>query len=133
MKPYALNAGEGTRYDYGIPHLIKLGETAGRGAAIFELDTCAGEEPPLHTHRTEDEVFYVLSGEITFHCDGQDFPLSAGGFMFLPKGLPHGYAIARGQRAKLLVIAFPTRESADTWGGYANDVETQGTLLDQPK
>ncbi len=128
MKPFALQAGQGTRFDYGIPHLIKLGEFQhGRGAAVFELDTCAGEEPPMHTHRTEDEVFYVLSGEITFHCDGQDFPVSSGGFMFLPKGIRHGYTIGPGARAKLLVITFKPSESAGTWDGYVADVETQGT------
>ncbi len=130
MKPYALQSDEGIRYDYGITHLFKLGEAAqGRGVAIFELDTCAGEEPPMHTHKTEDEVFVVMSGSITFHCDGQDFPLTQGGFMFLPKGLQHGYTMTPGERVKLLVITFPTREPERPWGGYAADVETQGTKL----
>ncbi len=93
-----------------MPHLIKLGEVnGGRGAAIFELDTCAGEEPPLHTHNAEDEVFYVISGELTFHCDGQDFPLKHGGFMFLPKGLKHGYTIKAGERVQLRAAGAATR------------------------
>ena len=127
MKPFSLAAGAGVAYDYGIPHRFKLGEVQHqRGVAIFELDTVAGEEPPMHTHGTEDEAFYILSGRITFHCDGQDFPLSAGGFMFLPMGLKHGYTIGQGERVKLLVITFPPRQPASAWGGYAADVESQG-------
>ncbi len=130
MKPYALAAGEGRTFDYGIPHVVKAGELLpGRGAAFFELTTRAGEEPPPHTHRTEDEVFYVLEGSLTFHCDGQDFPVTAGGFMYLPRGLQHGYTIPTGADVRLLVVTFPVRETGPGWGGYLADVETQGELL----
>lgn len=128
MKPYMLGPGEGKTYNYGIDHTVKLGEMAGRGAAFFEYTTRKGEEPPLHTHRTEDEVFYVLEGAVTFHCDGQDFPVAAGGFMFLPKGLQHGYTIASESDVRLLVVTFLTQELEGTgWGGYLADVEKDGT------
>ena len=52
--------------------------------------TGTGAEPPLHTHDTEDEVFYVLEGEVTFHCGGHDFHVATGGTMVLPMGIEHG-------------------------------------------
>jgi quercetin dioxygenase-like cupin family protein len=55
---------------------IVPGETKpGRGAAVSEYTSVKGEEPPDHTHPTEDEVFYVLSGEVTFRCAGKEFDL----------------------------------------------------------
>ncbi len=130
MKPYSLKAGEGRTFDYGIPHVLKTGElNPGRGAAIFELNTKAGEEPPDHTHGTEDECFYVVEGKICFHCDGQTFDLEQGGFMFLPMGMKHGYKIKGEGPVRLLVITNPVRESEQGWGGYIADVESQGELL----
>lgn len=122
--PYALAADEGTVLELGIPHLIKAGERGlGRGLAAFVLDTVHGEEPPMHTHRTEDEVFYVLEGEVTFTCAGKNFFAEKGGFVFLPQGLPHTYAIPEGVRTKLLVLTFPAQVNPDGWGGYLGEIE----------
>ena len=61
MRPYALKAGEGRTYNYGIDFTVKVGEIEGGPRLAFvEYTTRAGEEPPDHTHETEDEIFYVL-------------------------------------------------------------------------
>lgn len=123
-RPFALADSEGSIVVNGIPHLVKMGERSlGRGLAAFVLDTVQGEEPPLHTHETEDEVFYVLEGRARFFCDGQWFDLSKGGMVFLPQGLPHTYEIPAGVRAKLLVLTFPRQEHPEGWGGYVGDIE----------
>ena len=71
MEPYALKAGEGWTYRYGIDMMVKLGELhPGRGAAFTEYTTRKGEEPPDHTHPTEDEIFYVLSSVAAFYRGG---------------------------------------------------------------
>lgn len=33
----------------------------------------AGQSPPLHVHRSDDEMFYVLDGTVTFEVDGERF------------------------------------------------------------
>jgi quercetin dioxygenase-like cupin family protein len=53
---------------------VKAGELhPGRGAAFIEYTTRQGEELPDHTHPTEDEIFYVLQGELTFRCGDESF------------------------------------------------------------
>ena len=42
--------------------------------------------PPPHRHLRQDEGFYVLEGEFTFHVEGQAIPATAGAFVNLPKG-----------------------------------------------
>jgi len=134
MEPYTLKAGEGWTYRYGIDMTVKLGELhAGRGAAFTEYTTRNGEKPPDHTHPTEDEIFYVLSGELTFHCGGQSFDVGTGGFIFLPQGVEHGYTIRSAEPVRLLVVTFPTRAAEQGWGGFIADVEGQGELLAQPE
>ena len=128
MRPYALQSGEGRTYRYDIDFTVKAGELSpGRGAAFMEYTTRKGEEPPDHTHPTEDEVFYVLQGELSFHCGGETFDLAPGGFIYLPKGIEHGYTIRSDGPVRLLVATFPVTATPGTgWGGFAADVESRG-------
>ncbi len=134
-EPYALKAGEGWTYRFGIDFTIKSSEVqTGSGAAILEYLTRKGEEPPDHTHRTEDEMFYVLEGAITFRCGGQSFDLEKGGFIFLPRGIKHGYTIGNDNPVRLLVVTSPVRDQiGGGWGGFVSDMEKgQGELIAQP-
>jgi quercetin dioxygenase-like cupin family protein len=134
MEPYALKAGEGWTYEYGIDFTVKAGELRpGRGASFTEYTTRKGEEPPDHTHPTEDEIFYVLSGDLTFRCGGKTFDIGDGGMIYLPQGIEHGYTIQSEGPVRLIVVAFPTRDAAGVgWGGFIADVESQGALVAAP-
>src|SRR5262249_50682492 len=133
--PYSLKSGEGWTYRYGIPFTIKAGELRpGRGAAFTEYTTRKGEEPSDHTHPTEDEIFYVINGDLHFRCGGETFDVSDGGFMYLPQGIKHGYTIRSEGPVRLVVVTFPTRNaSGDGWGGFIADIERQGELVAQPE
>ena len=135
-RPYALKAGEGWTYRFGIDFTVKSGEVQdGSGAAFFEYLTRKGEEPPSHTHKTEDEMFYVLEGAITFRCGEETFDLERGGFVFLPRGIEHGYTIRSEDPVRLIVVTSPVREgSSGGWEGYIADLELgQGELIAKPK
>jgi mannose-6-phosphate isomerase-like protein (cupin superfamily) len=45
--------------------------------------------PPVHVHPTTDEAFYLASGEATFRLGGRDIRLTAGSFVFVPRGVTH--------------------------------------------
>ena len=130
IQPYALGNGQGWTYrQYGVDFAIKIAELGqARRLAVAEYTARGGEEPPDHTHATEDEMFYVLGGVITFRCGDQTFDLEEGGFVFLPRGIEHGYAIPDGGEVRLLVITSPAPEGASPagWGGFLADVESQG-------
>ncbi len=55
----------------------------------------AGASPPMHVHREDDELFYVLDGAVTFEVDGERFTASAGSTVFAPHGRPHTYLTER--------------------------------------
>ncbi|MCX6379696.1 MAG: cupin domain-containing protein [Armatimonadetes bacterium] len=134
MKPYALKSGEGRTYRFGIDFTVKAGELLpGRGAAFTEYTTRKGEEPPDHTHPTEDEVFYVLSGDLEFHCGGESFEVSSGGFIYLPQGIEHGYTILSDGDVRLIAVTFPTQiTEGEGWGGFIADLEIEGELISDP-
>jgi len=57
--------------------------------ALSEYNAKAGNEPPLHVHEREDELYYVLEGEIDAFVGDEVFRLKTGESLFLPKGKPH--------------------------------------------
>jgi quercetin dioxygenase-like cupin family protein len=134
VRPFALKGGEGWTYNFGIDFTVKAGELGkGRRLAFVEYTTRAGEEPPDHTHSTEDEIFYVLQGDLTFLCGDDTFELEDGGFVFLPRGVEHGYRIRSERDVQLLVVTSPAQEDAlGGWGGFIADLEAQGELRGLP-
>ncbi len=134
IRPYALQAGEGWTYNYGIDFTVKAGELGqGRRLAFIQYTTRAGEEPDDHTHGTEDEIFYVLQGELSFRCGEDEFELADGGFIFLPRGIKHGYTIRSAGDVSLLTVTSPAQEDADGgWGGFVSDFEATGELRARP-
>jgi quercetin dioxygenase-like cupin family protein len=133
-RPYALKPGEGWTYHDGIDFTVKVGELGqGRHVAVLEYTTRRGEEPPEHTHPTEDEIFYVLQGALTFHCGDDTFEVDEGGFVFLPRGIPHGYTIRSDGEVRLLAVTAPAQEDAQAgWGGFVGDLEANGDLRATP-
>ncbi len=127
IQPYALQSGEGWTYSFGADFKIKAGELGqGRRLAFVECTTRAGEEPGDHTHPTEDEIFYVLQGAFTFRCGGDIFELQDGGFVFLPRGIEHGYTIRSRGDVRLLVVTSPADEEASGgWGGLIGNLEAE--------
>jgi quercetin dioxygenase-like cupin family protein len=122
---YSLERGKGAIHNLGIDFIVKAGERqTTNGAAVFEYVTRKGEEPEEHSHPTEDEMFYVLEGGLTFQCGDQHFDVEAGGFVFLPRGVPHGYTIRSDGAVRLLVITAPRREKRGGWGGFIGDLES---------
>lgn len=133
MSAYSLKRGEGRTCNLGIDFTIKAGEsTSKNGAAVIEFVTRKGEEPGAHTHPTEDEMFYVLEGELTFQCDGESFDVAMGGFVFLPRGVEHNYAIRSDGPVRLLVITAPPREQSKSWGGFVADLESSEEAVREP-
>jgi quercetin dioxygenase-like cupin family protein len=48
---------------------------------------------PAHLHDGEDEMFYLLTGELTGYCDQDSWTARAGSFVFVPRDRPHGFTV----------------------------------------
>lgn len=96
----------------------------GAAPRVLDYTTQSSEEPNDHTQPTEDEIFYVVHGAITFRCDDSVFELDDGGFVFLPRGIEHGYTIRSAGEVRLLVVTSPADEEAEGgWGGLIGSLE----------
>jgi quercetin dioxygenase-like cupin family protein len=74
------------------------------GVSVLESHAPYGESPPLHVHRTEDELFHVLEGELRVRADDADLRIGAGQSILAPKGVPHTYRVESPDGARWLVI-----------------------------
>jgi quercetin dioxygenase-like cupin family protein len=79
----------------------------GGALGLVETSIPAGHSPPLHVHRHEDEAFYVLTGTVDFFCGKERFRARAGGFVFLPRGVPHTFLGISEEASRVLVLLLP--------------------------
>jgi quercetin dioxygenase-like cupin family protein len=63
------------------------------GISVLEHRVPYGFSPPLHFHRTEDEVLHVLKGKFRVKVKDQEHRLDVGDVLLAPKGLPHTYRV----------------------------------------
>src|SRR5215469_4580 len=91
IKPYVLPAGGGTPLTWFNDSITR--KASGSEIGILEVVMSPGNEPPLHVHRNEDEWFFVLDGEVTFHVGGESHRARAGAFVSYPRGIPHTFTI----------------------------------------
>ena len=79
---------ETTRSYMSSPHLhtflVKSTETENR-FFLLEVRTQPGAEPPPHLLSEQDEVFYILEGELEVYCMGQVRTARAGDVVFFPR------------------------------------------------
>lgn len=81
------------------------GADTGGAFDLVESKMRKGTEPPPHVHAREDELFYILAGEIKVFVDGKVFAVSASECVFLPRQTPHAYLI---ESAEVHVLALMT-------------------------
>ncbi len=74
------------------------------GLSLIEHRVAAGDSPPLHVHRTEDELFYLLEGELAFQVGSEQRRLQAGEALLAPQGVPHTYRVESAGGARWLTI-----------------------------
>lgn len=97
---YVLQPGEGVDGNTAL----KASRRSTHGTlSITDSVTIGGA--PLHVHREDDEVFYVLDGTLLVTIDGQTHRLPPGGVAYIPAGLPHAWD-TEGE-ARLLIITAP--------------------------
>ncbi len=62
-------------------------------SALIEMVGGPGVEPPFHSHRNEDEMFYLIEGSLKLFRGQEELTLRPGESGFLPRGIPHTFKI----------------------------------------
>jgi quercetin dioxygenase-like cupin family protein len=108
-EPYVLSAGEGSSIWFlGTLQTYKaVGEDTRNAFTLVECLLPPGFGPPPHLHKQEEETFYLLEGELTVFCGDRRWKVAPGSFVFLPRGIVHGFTVEGLMPAKMLQITSP--------------------------
>jgi quercetin dioxygenase-like cupin family protein len=107
LVPYALNREEGQALWFlNCWTVVKAtGAQTGGAFGLIEQVIPAGFASPYHLHHAEEETFYILEGEVTFISGDRAVTATAGSYVFLPRGMPHGFKVNAPTR--LLILTTP--------------------------
>jgi quercetin dioxygenase-like cupin family protein len=108
---FAVAPGAGPGYLFhGATVVIKASsdDTFGQ-LAVMESTYPAGLSVHEHVHAGEDEMFYVLSGELSVFCEQDRWTATPGSFVFVPRDCRHGFVVTSTEPARALVITGPAR------------------------
>jgi quercetin dioxygenase-like cupin family protein len=116
-KIVAVDAGEMLRFpDWQV--MIKLsGVDTGGSMVVLETEHDPGEGASPHIHTREDEMFFVLDGEVTFQVGDDRITLVRGGLVFGPVGTAHGFEVGSAG-GRLLHVFLPARKAVSTIDEY---------------
>jgi quercetin dioxygenase-like cupin family protein len=104
----AVSGGERIRSPIGGDvTFVARGEDTNGATAVLELRVPPGEGPPLHRHTREDEWIHVLEGEVLWQLQDERTTTGAGAFVFVPRGVPHGFRNTGATDARMLIAFAP--------------------------
>jgi quercetin dioxygenase-like cupin family protein len=86
---------------------LATGEQTGGRFALTEATVDAGYASPFHLHHDDDEAIYVLEGVIDLYLGEEVHEGRAGAWFFMPRGIPHGYAVRDEGPARMLILMEP--------------------------
>jgi quercetin dioxygenase-like cupin family protein len=91
----------------GVVFKVPGSLTSGR-LAIVEHPVPLGALVVPHTHTKEDELSYVLEGEIGVMIADREFIAPTGSYVFKPRGIPHAFWNNGTTPARLIELIFPS-------------------------
>ena len=84
-----------------------------------------GEEIPWHNHAGEDELFYILDGQLLFEVEGEEpFTMGPGDLYIVARGVNHRVSSIE-ECSILLIENKATEHVGDTESEIARSVEEQ--------
>ncbi|MFB7288925.1 cupin domain-containing protein [Actinacidiphila glaucinigra] len=90
----------------GQARILLPGRATGDAMSLMEFSDPIGHAPPHHVHENEEELWFVLDGEVSFFVGDKRHDLIPGQVAFGPRGVPHSYLV-RSEGARLAVVFSP--------------------------
>lgn len=104
---YKLDADLGERLQFSDAEFIVKASADTTAGAFTIIEEVAPLDTPLHAHKNEDELFYVLEGEHVFQCGDEEFHVGPGGMVFAPRGVPHAHRRVVERTGRFLTMTYP--------------------------
>ena len=76
-------------FDVGLGSVCLSGKETGGAYCLLQVGLAPGMAVPRHTHTREDEVYFVLAGELEATVGDETFVLRPGDTLLAPRDVPH--------------------------------------------
>ena len=106
---YGLKGGE-------VTSILASGKDTDNRVSIFDSILPKGNEAPWHYHEIDDEIFYIISGEIEFGVDKEEFVANLGDLVIVGPNVQRRFKALNDSR--VLVINAPSGPSE----GFIRDI-----------
>src|SRR5215469_219436 len=93
-------------YNGWLMTFLATGEETQGQFALIEAVGKKGNVPPPHIHHLEDEIFYVLEGEIVVSVNDRTIKVTPGTMVFLPRDVRHSFTI-ESEQVRMLQLLTP--------------------------
>lgn len=110
QSPQLVARDEGDHFHF-LDNLYTAKVTGAQSAGVLsamEFLAPRGFGPPLHRHDVEDELFYIVDGEIWFSCGDDEAVHRSGATVWLPRDLPHQFQV-RSDTARVFQVTTPAQ------------------------
>jgi quercetin dioxygenase-like cupin family protein len=106
MKPIIVRNTEGKKISVlGDRQVLKLTgkDTDGKLTVIMQ-ELLAGTGVPMHAHAREDENFQIIEGDVEVVTGGENYLLTSGDTIYLPKNIPHSLKAVTDAKLKINLV-----------------------------
>ena len=109
LQPILSAPGESPALRIGESSLIRRIQSCQTGGAfsVVEFISPPGTGVGTHVHEREDELVYLLQGQVEVTLGNQRMTVPAGACALLPRGIPHGYVNTGTTPSRLLAVLLP--------------------------
>ena len=88
--------------------MVKVsGDDTGGEFALFEIPAGPKAGPPLHMHHIENELFWVLEGELDVQVGTEIIRMTPGSCAYAPRMIPHTWQTVGERDVRFLALAEP--------------------------
>lgn len=91
----------------GQARILVPGSATGNALSLVEFSDPEGHAPPQHVHENEEELWFVLDGEVSFFVGDERHDLTPGQVAHGPRGVPHSYLVRSPEGARIAAVFSP--------------------------
>ena len=91
----------------GVGFALLINQEKDPRLSVSMLEIAAGVEIPIHTHETQADSIYVLSGEGEAYLEGAWRKIRSGDYILIPPGEEHGVRNTGKDPLRLFIVHAP--------------------------
>jgi mannose-6-phosphate isomerase-like protein (cupin superfamily) len=104
---HKVEADGGERLQFSDAEFVIRASADTTGGAFTIIEEVDPLDTPLHVHKNEDELWYVLEGEHIIQVGDDEFQIGPGEIAFGPRGVPHAQRRVVPRTGRFLALVSP--------------------------